>query len=298
VTNPALKREPKGKSTGGQFAPDVNPESDLQLDDRIEGLPEAVLSERGRWSIEHASKPKPLDRGNGVMSTTMNLAGEPSANTDIAARHAAYPKPDDLDDRLQAAVASGEPVTILKVSEGYFGGGIPSIMQGKLFNGRSGQIGFLPTGKRTQGIVLKGALDMVDNAKPAAVAELNRRWYEETHLPPTVPLALDALKSATEENPIAVLYTHPGFEPDQRTPGCVWYIDYYEEDEDGEPGSGIAGGYLWCPEDSGLYSEHGSTYGKDILKDGALVSTKPKINFAGMMELPSDRLGAYSQLFG
>ena len=296
-TNQNQKRQPKGLETGGQFAPDVHAESTIRLADEIGALPEPVLSQRGRWDIEHASKPKPVDRGNGVMSTTILLSGEPSANTDIAARVAAYPKPGDLDDRIQAAITTGQPITILTVSEGMFGGGHPQVMQGKLFDGRSGRIGFLPTGKRTQGIVLKNPLDIIDNVKPAAVTELNRRWYEETHLPPTEPLALDALRNASEENPIAVLYTHPGFDGSGPTPGCVWYIDYYEEEEGAEPGTGIAGGYLWCPDDSGLYSEHGSTYAKAIMKGGALVSTKPKVGFAGMTELPGDRLGAYQRIF-
>jgi hypothetical protein len=257
-----------------------------------------ATSQRGVWDIEHASKPKPVDRGNGVISTRISVTGEPSAQTDIAARVAAYPSPDNLDEQIDAAIESGEPVTVLKVGNGMSGGSFPQIVQGRLFRGWWGGIGFLPTGKRTQGFRLKNPLDIVANGKPAAVAELNRRWYDSTGIPPTEPLTLDALRGASEENPIVVLYTHPGFDGSGPHPGCVWYIDYYEEDEGQEPGTGIAGGYLYCPPESGLFSEHGSTYAKDILSVGALVSTKPKVNFEGMTDLPDDRSEAYRQIFG
>ncbi len=292
-----VNRQPRGTPIGGQFAEGRKP-SGGDLTSPIADFPAAEpTSQRGVWSIEHASKPKPVDRGNGMTSTMISVAGEPSAQTDIAARVAAYPVPENLDETIAAAIASNETVTVLKVGEGYFGGSFPQIIQGKLFNGSRG-VGFLPTGKRTQGFVLKNPLDIIPGNKPAAVAELNRRWYESTGLPATEPLTLDALRGASEENPIAVIYTHPGFDGDGPTPGCVWYIDYYEEDEDQEPGTGIAGGYLWCPDDSGLFSEHGSTYAKDILKGGALVPKKPNVNFKGMMDLPGDRREAYEQLFG
>lgn len=289
------KRQPKGTPVGGQFAPDRKPGGG-DLASPLSELPAPnPTSQRGVWDIEHASKPKPVDRGNGVISTTFSVAGEPSAQTDVAARVVAYPKPENLDETITAAIESGEPVTVLKVGEGMFGGRFPQIIQGKLFQGSRG-LGFLPTGKRTQGFTLKGPLDVIPGNKPAAVAELNRRWYDSTGIPPTEPLTIDALRSASEENPIAVLYTHPGF-GDGPTPGCVWYIDYYEAEDD-DPDNGIAGGYLYCPPESGLFSEHGSTYAKDILKSGALVSTKPKVNFEGMTKLPDDdRSEAYRQIF-
>lgn len=290
-------RQPKGIPVGGQFAEGRNPTGgDLSV--ATVKLPAPVLSQRGMWSIEHASKPKPVDRGNGMTSTMISLSGEPSANTDNEARLAAYPKPADLDDKIAAAIANGEPVTILKVGDGMFGGKFPTIMQGKLFTGSRGGVGFLPTGKRTQGIVLKGAIDIIPNNKPASVTELNRRWYEDVGIPPTEPLTIEALKGASEEDPIAVVWTHPGFDSDGRTPGCVWYINYYEEEDGQEPGTGIAGGYLYCPPGGGLTSEHGSTYAKDILRDGALVSTKPKVNFKGMTDLPDEPAEAYREIFG
>jgi hypothetical protein len=253
--------------------------------------PTPVLSERGIWNIEHASKPQPVDRGNGIISTTYSLQGEPSANVDVEARIAAYPVPENLEERIQDALASGTPVTILKAGSGGLGAHSAQIVQGRLFTARGGALALLPTGKRSQGFLVRGALDMIDDAKPAAVTELNRRWYESTHLPVTVPLTRDVLLTATEENPVVFLYTHPGF-GDGREPGCVWFIDDFQGEDD------IANGFLWCPEGSALTSEHGSTYLSDALRGGALVPVTPSIDFAGMFELPSERLAAYARLFG
>jgi hypothetical protein len=290
-------RQPKGIPVGGQFAESRKPDGG-DLATSVDTLPPPVASStKGIWDIEHASKPKPIDRGNGIISTSFNLSGEPSANTDISARIAAYEKPNDLDEKIADAIASNEPVTVLSVGDGAFGGSFPRIVQGKLFRGRSGDVAFLPTGKRTQGFKLKTPLDIISDKKPASITELNRRWYEGTGIPPTEPLTLEMLRGASEENPIALIYTHPGFDGEP-TPGCVWYIDYYEEDEDQEPGTGIAGGYMWAPDDHGLTSEHGSTYAKEILTKGAVVPLKPGVNFKTMTELPEDRAGAYKQLFG
>lgn len=291
-------RQPAGTSRGGQFAPSKNPESGVDLGavstaTRTFDVPDPSPSgERGKWYIEHASKPKPKSDG-AVTVTVMSLGGEPSANTDVRARVAAYPTPEDIDDRLGRLADEGERVTILRAGTGMFGASTPIIQQGRVFRAQGGVLGFLPVGKRTKGLRLSGVLDVVENTKPSAVDDLNRRWYESTGLPATEPLTTEALRGASRENPIAVVWTHPGFDGGEgRTEGCVWYIDDYQEEDD------IANGYCWCPSDSGLSSEHGSVYGKDILRTGALVNGGPRVNFSEMMSAPEGRRDAYSYMFG
>ena len=288
------KRQPKGTTIGGQFAASKNPESHIDLaPSRDVPIPAPAPSgERGKWYIEHASKPQPVRTGWGS-GIVLSLTGEPSANTDIAARIAAYPSPDDLEERMDSLTADAASVTILRKATGTWGATIPVIQQGRLFRGASGDVGLLPTGKRTNGIRLRreDVLDIVPDTKPASVDELNRRWYDSTGLPPTEPLTVEALRGASEENPIAVVWTHPGF-GEGPTQGCVWYIDDYQEEDD------IANGFCWVPDTSGLYSEHGSVYGKDILKAGALVSGGPKVKFSDLFSAPKEPREAYQYLFG
>ena len=253
--------------------------------------PQPKKMSRGVWSLglESHDDRKGSDDGRFITHTiTMGTANGEGADT--LARKAAYPTPVDLEQRLALAADTGAKVTVLIVGETMFGAAGAQIRRGTLFNGSRGGVAILPTGSRTKGIVLKGAVDLIESAKPGDVTELARRWYFGTGLPLTGKLTEEDLKKATSKNLVAVLWTHPGFEGGGTpTPGCVWLIDGVA--------NGIANGYLWCPP-SELESEHGSTYVKDIVRTGALSLTAPVVTEEGCYDLPADRKGAYQAIFG
>jgi hypothetical protein len=246
--------------------------------------------DRSTWSLSLASHEDREERADGITRYTITMGTANGEGADTLARKAAYSVPTDLGERIQIGADTRAKATVLVVGETMFGAAGAQIRQGSLFNGSRGGVGFMPTGNRTKGIVLKGAIDLLDSVKPSDVTELARRWYFGTGLPLTAKLTEEALKKATQKHPVAVIWTHPGFgQGGTATPGCVWLIDGVS--------NGIADGFLWCPP-SELESEHGSTYLKDILPTGALSLTDPIISAAECYDLPADRVGAYQAIFG
>jgi hypothetical protein len=189
--------------------------------------PPAEKISAGEWSPR--TKPVSVDRGNGIISTVIEIGSHNAASTDAAARVAVYPINDSLDRDVADAAASGTRVTVLKVGTDMYGGSFPVIYQGRVFLGGSGEYGILPGRKTRNGYKLSGTLDLIPDATTGAVAELTRRWYCETSLPSTTKLTREALNAATEDNPIAVIWTHPGF-GSGAVPGCVWYINRVEDE--------------------------------------------------------------------
>ena len=204
------------------------------------------------------------------------------------ARHIAYPSVDDGWARVDAAAGSWEPVSVLKYGHNMFGFPFARILQGRVFR-VADQFGILPSGNRRQGLKLSECdiLDVVPGADAQAREIIASRWFYDRALPPTVELTRDALATVSEDHPVAVIYTHPGF-GGGRVPGCVWFIDYVEDE--------IAGGALWCPP-SELVSEHGSIYVSELLEGGALSTVAPTLSFGDFLHLPEDPASAYRVIF-
>jgi hypothetical protein len=138
-------------------------------------------------------------------------------------------------------------------------------------------------------VSLEGAIDVIESPhyRFAVVVELAERWCRDTWIPPTRPLTVADLVHASIEEPIAVVWTHPGF-GEGSVPGCVWYIDQADEE--------VANGFLWCPP-STLVSEHGSVYVVDLLDTGALTLYPPTVRFAECFDLPRSPRAAYQAMF-
>jgi hypothetical protein len=242
---------------------------------------DVTKADRAIWTLSN-----PVKTGTSSGFTMTLNAGD--VTTSIQARKACYPTHTTVDADVQAALENGYPVTILTIGESMFGTPAAVIRQGHFFNGSRG-LGFLPTGKRKNGVSLANVpvLDILLEAKPESVTEIARRWYDETGVPHAGPLSRKVLQATTEKHPVALLYTHPGF-GGGRVPGCVWIITHADDE--------IAEGYLWCPP-SELTSEHGSTYLRD-LTDAAMVTQPPKVTFAQCFNLPEDTREAYRAIFG
>jgi hypothetical protein len=239
---------------------------------------------RGAWWLEQPSE-KPIER-DGVITTVLHMGARNSEATDTLARIAAYPVADDIEEQLLGASEARSKVFVLRHGESMFGVPRAEIRQGTVFPGTRG-VGLLGVGKRTQGLLLNGVIDMIVGTNKTAVETLNERWYLGTGIPPTKSVNLEELKKASEKAPRAIIWTHPGF-GDGSVPGCVWYVNEVHDN--------ILEGYLWCPP-STLTSEHGSVELKDIL-DGAMCVVEPAVRFGDCFSLPEEPRAAYKVLFG
>jgi len=245
------------------------------------------LRERANWGLETFDNRLPEATDSVFTRRTIGVGTRQPEATDHLARKVVYSIPTDLEARLKEAALHGTKVTVLRSGETFLGAPVADIRQGTLFFGARG-LGLLPTGKRSNGILLGTALDLIESAKPGDVTELATRWIEGTGLPLTELVTREKLALASANNPLAVLWTHPGFDG-ERVPGCVWVIDEVRDD--------IANGYLWVPESS-LVSEHGSIEVKHLIDTGALVSSAPRIGFGDCFNLPTSTREAYRDLFG
>jgi hypothetical protein len=247
--------------------------------------------------------PTPIDRSTWTLPTyliptrtegnstfrSMPTGFQNGHTADIEARLAFYDGPENIDELVADAVANKSPITVLKHSTNYLGTQGAFIRQGTAFAGSRGPA-YLPIGHRSRGYVLEGVIDLITEKGQGPVNALAGRWYKGTRVPLTTELTLEDLKNATEANPVAAIYSHPGFDAGTDTvPGCVWIIT--------EANDEIADGYLWTPP-SHLCSEHGSTYVKDIVGIAALSLVAPRITFADCFSLPEDPKEAYQAIFG
>jgi hypothetical protein len=242
--------------------------------------------ERAVWSVT-TYDPRPVTEGGFIRRTIEVGRSGPQAG-EMLARLEAYqgPTPDEITECINRALTTQAKVTVLRRGENYLGAPFFQVRQGRLFQGSKG-VALLPTGKRTHGIVLGDVVDIVEGASQVELDLLASRLTEGTGLPSTSRLCAEDLEDVSSANPLAVLWTHPGF-GSGAVPGCVWIIDSVEDD--------IVNGYLWCPP-SELCSEHGSVEVKDLMVSGARIDAGLKISIDQAHNLPEDPAEAYTALF-
>jgi hypothetical protein len=220
---------------------------------------------------------------------TIELGTRGPSAVDTFARLGAFGVPAGLDERIDAAVRSRAPTTVLMAGDNGWGAPFIYIIQGRL--SRPGSALFLvPTGSRTRGYTLIDPLriiDILDATGPTAVDEMAQHWFDRTVLPLTRQMTADDLATARVGKPVALVTTHPGFGGGE-VPGCIWLVSSVDGD--------VAWGYLWCPE-AELCSEFGSIAVRDLLSSSALVTEQPSGSESDWLNLPTGTTDAYRALF-
>lgn len=199
--------------------------------------------------------------------TTIKLSGDPHAAAIVGAVAANYhritgkPKPDE--ETLNALI--GEKVTLILGGENMLGSNMLVAREGRLFAGSRGGVAILPKGKRSKGFVVdpKRVLDVfegwVTNVAEANVTAV-RNCYPE-------------LRNLTQErlNHLPQSPTHPhcslallGANPVFGGADCIWLIGEYWPDDD------ICDTNVLLIRPEFGVSEHGSCYGKDLLRNRQL----------------------------
>ena len=193
---------------------------------------------------------------DGYSVQSFNATGEPDRNAFVDLVAAC------LRD-LPAGIVYDEPVTFLRYGHTMFGASQIVIEEGRFFD-RSGRIAFLPKGRRNRGFSLKQSDILAvrrgfnqGDALRAVVDDLTRVLPEVT---PLTQDDLNALPTRGGTCTLAAAGTSPFFST--RVPG-VWLLHSYLPEAD------IAEGVFVVADGFGAVTEHGSVYGRDLLRQFA-----------------------------
>src|ERR1035438_8695747 len=105
--------------------------SDTQTREIAPTIPTKV--DRSTWTLETYHEPI-IDRGNGVVSRTLEVGGSGSGAADTLARQAVYESCENLTERLATAADANAKITVLRVGETFLGTPVAQIPQGSAFH--------------------------------------------------------------------------------------------------------------------------------------------------------------------
>lgn len=208
-----------------------------------------------------------LAQGAEVTGQWVSLAGESDRNGIVDAVRANYPRVTDRPtvtmDMIET-VPTGTKVVVLIYSVGIFGHKHLSTACGRLFPSESGPV-LLPKGHRANGYLLAGLigderiLDIETGYENAATLA-ERVCTVRDALPATERFTIEHLRALPLDGTdatLALFGTYPFF--GGPIPGAVWLLSSYD------PVVDIAKGVLLVPP-SEAFSEHGSAYGRNLLR--------------------------------
>ena len=255
------------------------------------------------------------DRGDGFTRMRMHMNGRPDMRVFNTTAAEIYR---DLDDdefrsRIQAELwktaEDRAKVSLLTVDQS----GSVRVREGTMFMSGDGQPALLPKGQRRKGHLIRPDM-VVDAARGYGHAQAladSFRQRAARFVPAVSPTtASDVLADLPvadpgQEPPSAISAVYmvdgPDFTGDGPPRGCLFFAtDVMPPEGPGEKG-GIVNGYLWAPEDSGLYSESGSQYVDDLVRAGGKVRDyQPgSMQFRDCWQgMPKTRVDAYQRIMG
>lgn len=297
ITSPQ-SRVAAGVPTGGEFAAQTRNESEVSLG--AAPTVDTVYTVRkghqnGVYRLENDITDPPATRDGIFMTKMVRIGGTPHVNAaqkTIAA--ASYPDAAVAQATAIQLAAAGKKMTVLGVNSS----GYATLREGTGVVYRGAPM-LKSKGSSTKGYQLE-SLNILDvregYGKMQALAD---EYNHRANLVPAVEAStFDGIPDTTDwdgqepPNDISAVYLVDGPDfGDGPTPGCLFLAT---DVQDGQ----IVNGYLWAPESSGLYSEHGSMYTKDLInKGGRIRGYEPgSLTFSQVMD---DRLGAtYESAYG
>ncbi len=222
------------------------------------------------------------DHGGGS-AVCFSLSGEPHAAAIVDAVAADYTRrtgrPEITPDLLDAHV--DRKVSVLRVSRNMMGAASILAEEGRVFRGSRGPA-LLPKGKRAYGWSLNpaGMLDVEPGygGIPTLAERVASVQATLPDLRPLTPERLCQLPTRGATCSLAVFGTWPM--PDVRAAGAIWLLHSYLPDDD------IAEGVLLLRPEHGV-SEHGSVYGRQLLRVGGEITGAPALPLSAALELTS-----------
>ena len=272
----AIARKPSGapKSEGGQFDVNVKGETGTSL---APVRPPLTEHPRGVFAVVDTVSEYLETDDPRITRTAIHMGGKPDTRAQAkmaALRMERAEQTDAISAKLETLAASGAKASVLVQSPN----GSVDVREGTLRNTETG-IAMLNKGSSTKGVYLTGGHQGTrilgverGYGKAAYLADAFASYAEE--LPQLEPSTFDNIPDCGHDEPpseIAAVYVfnHPGFEPDQDGRGSVFFVTDFQPDGDGD--AGIVNGYGVYQGESGLCSEHGSMYTRDLKRWGGRV---------------------------
>ena len=274
-------RKPTGVPEGGQF--DVNPHA--QTSTTLAPVrPPLKEGKRGVFEVVDTLSETLDSGGDRVVTTRIHMGGMPNlkAQAHMAGkRMERSEQPDALRNKLDSLAKKGSKATLLL--QGRLGS--ITAREGTLMVTADGCTALVNKGaKNGAGIYLIGhganqTLLGICQGYGGAQALANQYQSYADELPELEPATFDEIPEAAEDqeppSEVAAVYVfdHPGFEPSQDGRGSLFFVtDFQPGDGSDQPyGAGIVNGYGVYSGDSGLQSEHGSMYARDLKRWGGRV---------------------------
>jgi hypothetical protein len=203
---------------------------------------------------------------NGFTVERYSLSGEPHANAIVNAVTETYERPGTID--WESLV--GKPITFLRETQGMVGAVSIYAEEAKIFKGQSGNLAFLPKGKRSKGFRLDPdkILDVVEGYGGTSLLR-TRVEAAQAQLPTLRPLTKERLLELPRSSQTCSMAVMGNWGIDAKTYTAIWFLSEYDPDDD------IVDGVLCVHPLTGT-SEHGSVYGRDLLRvGGEIVDFEP-----------------------
>ena len=281
-------RQPIGTPSGGQYASKGHGEADMALDEPggvgDQATPEAIGS--GRWSLIDATtrtKPAPF----GMEGMEIRPAGFPSvrsATAMVALRTERSLQVDAVHAKLDHLAATDSKATVLLRRRN----GEVEIVEGTLLkpSGSEG-VAIIPKGRRSNGEWLIPESGDPQRSPVAVLAvepgyghvdQLAGTWNDQAAKCPRLEDATfddipvwDGKGEPPRDIAAAYVIEHPGFGGGEDGRGVVLFVTDRQPDPD-DAGASILNGYMVVPPGSGMESEHGSMYQRDVAGRGGRVA--------------------------
>tara|TARA_R110002051_G_scaffold60546_9_gene110967 strand:+ start:75549 stop:76472 length:924 start_codon:yes stop_codon:yes gene_type:complete len=298
TTNIIRKQHTGQAGNGGEFGNHNRSEADIALGGR-DADQEFTLRksyENGIQLIANDQTDPPPVKTDFGFTHTIKIGGVAHANVRARAIGVLF-DPEAAKDEARELIAAGKKVTLLTMNAR----GAVHAHEGTGAHTGDGGLMLLKKGSRTRGYDFE-RMTILSSAEGYGKGEkLLAQYTAAADLIPVVDEpTFDGIPDTTgsEEEPpndIAAMYLIDG--PDfggGSAPGCLFAAtDVQAED-------GIVNGYFWAPDDSGVFSEHGSMYFNDMKSRGARVRNyKPgALTFGDVMsnQLGTTRAEAYGKV--
>jgi hypothetical protein len=186
-------------------------------------------------------------------------------------------------DRDDLAAVTGHPVTVLVHSSDACGASSLQAHEGALYRAGGHRIGLSPRGAQRRGWILDPTqvLDLEPGHDRTGLLRA-RVQQVRASLPAVEDLSRQHLRAlprrARRPVPIGLAVFATWYAGPSTSPGAIWLLHSYLPEDD------IAEGYLLLRPGPGI-SEHGTIFGKHLLRTGARILHPPKLRLADALTL-------------
>lgn len=229
-------------------------------------------------SAVHTSTPEQTEVHGTTLVRTMTIQTSAVRNTVIDATIARIREEVGTPTAQELEQLDGKRVTLMLAGETMLGARVVVARPGTIFGGGTA---ILPKGRRKNGYVIDPSkvVALTEGYDPSPLVEL----YQSHSVGDTAEASTDLFSKLPHRGETCSLAVVVNWEVcGTRAPGCMWLCHSYMADDD------IVEGMFVVPSNTGLVSEHGSVYGRQLIDRAAAVLTGAKpVSFSDAINLDS-----------